>query len=138
MVLNAGCLCQKKEINYPPYPQNVTGWKYHKENGVGVLGYFILKKGESTNNGKVEITVVEIIPAEACADLGTARAKNRVTLEFIRMSDNKSLCVGTYIEDGGGNTCDEVSEEFWINGIGVRGINIKDQWVHFMLGGAEK
>jgi len=94
-----------------------------------------LKKGESTNNGEVEIKVVDLIPENLCADLGTASAHNRAKIQFIRMSDKTVVCEGTFP----GNFCaDRELSEFWISGIGIRDINIKDQWVHFILTGASK
>jgi hypothetical protein len=97
-----------------------------------------LTKGESTNNGEVEIKVVDLIPARACADRGTALAHKRVTLRFIRMADKKVVCETTLPDTLGGNICRGALDEFWISGIGLRGINMKGQWVHFLLTGAQK
>jgi hypothetical protein len=136
MLLIGGCYCQEKDNDEPPYPKNIiTGWKYREEKGVGILGDFVLRKGESTNNGEVKIKVADLIPAEPCADLGTTQAKKRAKIQFIRMSDNKVVCEGTFP----GNFCsDGELDEFWVNRIGIMNINIKDQWVHFILTGAEK
>ena len=138
-VITPGCCWRRASNGYePPYPHNLVGWKYREEDGVGILGEFVLKKGESTNNGEVEIKVVELIPAEPCADLGTALAHKRVKLQFIRMADKKVVCEDTIPDTFGGNSCGSALDEFWINGIGMRGINMKEQWVHFMLTGAQK
>lgn len=138
LTLFSGCSCNVKNDSEPPYPQNITGWKYREEDGVGVVGNFVLKKGESTNNGEVEIKVVNLIPAECFVDQGTMQAQKRAKLQFIRMSDRKVVCEDITPEHGGGNLCGDKLDEFRISGIGIRNINLKDQWVHFILTGASK
>ena len=138
VLMFGGCFCYKRERIEPPYPQNVSGWKYHEENGVGTVGDFVLKKGESTNNGEVEIKVVDLIPADLCAEAQTPSASDRVKLQFVRMSDKKVLCEDRFTEHGGGYICEMALDEFRIGTIGIREINIKDQWVHFFLVGDKK
>lgn len=128
--LFSGCYCRMKRNPEPPYPQNTTGWKYREENGVGIMGEFMLKKGESTNNGKVELKIVDIIPENLCAEPMVDEGKRRVKIQFKRMSDNKLVCEGTF----SGRSCsDKELEEFRIFGVGTRGISIKDQWAHIIL-----
>ena len=135
--LFAGCCFRRASNgNDPPFPQNLVGWKYREANDVGIVGEFVLKRGESTNNGELEIKVVDLIPADPCAENGTALAIDNVKLGFIRMSDKKVVCEDTYPAVSG--ACATALHEFLISGIGIKGINIKDQWVHFELTGAQK
>jgi hypothetical protein len=138
MSLFSGCCFRRESNSYePPYPQSVVGWKYHEENGVGIVGEFVLKKGESTNNGEVQIKIVDLISPDTCADQGTTQSKKRAKIQFVRMADNKVMCEETF-PTGGGNLCGKSLDEFWISSIGIRDINIRDQWVHILLTGAKK
>lgn len=128
--LFSGCYCRMKSNPEPSYPQHITGWKYYEKDGVGIMGELILKKGESTNNGKVEIKIVDIIPENLCAEPMVDEGKRRVKIQFKRMSDNKVVCEGTFP----GRSCsDNELDEFRIFSVGTRGISIKDQWAHIIL-----
>ena len=104
---------------------------------MGIVGEFVLRKGESTNNGQILIKIVDLLPADTCADKGDALAKRRAKIQFIRSADNAIVCEQVF-PIGGGNLCGNALEEFWISGIGIRDISIRNQWVHFILTGAEK
>jgi hypothetical protein len=57
--LSRGC-CSSK-LPEPAHPGSVPGWKESHEGGVDTVGMLVLKKGESSDNGKVGIRVVDII-----------------------------------------------------------------------------
>jgi hypothetical protein len=135
--LMPGCCFFRRDSYEPPRPQSVMGWKYQEVRGVSIIGEFVLKKGESTSNGEIQIKLVEVLPAEQCADQGEARAKRRARIQFITSSDQKVVCDQIF-PTGGGNLCGSALDEFWISGIGIRDISVKDQWVYFILTGAEK
>lgn len=132
----SGCLCHRYNRVEPSYPQNVFGWKYHIENNVGIAGDFVVKKGESTTNGLLEITVVELLPAQECYELGSSLSTDRVKLRFVRKRDNSLLCEDQFMF--GANSCGVPLEEYQIRGIAIRDVNLKDNWVHFELIGEDQ
>lgn len=64
-----GC-CIKKAHDEPAYPGKVRGW-ITGSNEEGLRGEFVLREGETTNNGKVQVKVVEIKPGDECAEPDT-------------------------------------------------------------------
>jgi hypothetical protein len=135
-LLIASCSFDRaRTVSEPPFPQKVAGWKYREENGVSILGEFVLRKGESTNNKEIQITLVELIPASRWIRQG-AEGIDRAKLQFRRMSDKKVVCEETYPALTG--SCGTALSEFLISGVGVEAINVKEQWVHFIVTGAQK
>ena len=122
----------------PSYPNNVKGWKDYQENGVRQRGNFVLRKGETTDNGKIQIKVLDITAPDPRSEPGTWSSLPKAQLEFVRLSDQKVLCVHTYAEREGRNfsaDCGENLVEYGLLGISIRAINLKEQWVFFVLDG---
>lgn len=135
-ISSSGC-CSKQRTE-PPYPSNVSGWNEYKEMGVRMLGSFVLRKDEITDNGQVQVQVIELIPGEPCVDAGTLASHPKVKLRFVRSSDQALLCTATYAENEGATLsrdCGNVLSEFGILGIGIRAINLKDGWVFLEFSG---
>src|SRR5215472_1894207 len=131
----SACCPQRKE---PPPPTDAIGWKDYKEGTTKLRGRFLLKKGESTDNGKVEIKVLELIPPNCAADVGSFERQARVKLQFRSLSNPQNLCSEVFPEHGGGlliPPCNSIAEEYDISGVGVGAINLKEGWVYFRLDG---
>jgi len=75
----SACCPPRKE---PLPPTDAIGWKDYKEGTTKLRGRFLLKKGESTDNGKVEIKVLELIPPNCAAHVGSFERQARVKLQF--------------------------------------------------------
>jgi hypothetical protein len=134
-IILSGCCPPSRHVE-PSYPTNIVGWKGYQENGVQQQGNFVLKKGEITDNGKIQIKVLDIIPPDSCAESGTWSSLPKVQLEFVRVSDQKVLCTHTYAEREGRNfsaDCGKNLVEYGLLGISVRAINLKEQWFFFAL-----
>ena len=125
--------CCGRQHTDPPYPQDVYGWRDYKEGTNKLRGCFVLKEGASTDNGKVKITVLKILAPECTGDAGDFSARARVTLQFCSFTDQKVLCEETFPESGGLQI--HIPDEFGISGVGVRGINLREAWVFFILTG---
>src|SRR5712692_2467002 len=131
--LQGCCAMQRTE---PAYPKNVVGWRDYKEGTTWLRGNFFLRRGERTENGKLEIKVLDLIPPECTGDAGNYAERARVKLEFTRLSDQKVLCSETFPENGGRSLtglCADIPKEFSILDVSVRAINLKDGWVFFDL-----
>ena len=87
----------------PPYPKNVYGWKDYMEGTTKIRGSFLLKKGGSTANGSIKVTVIDILAPKCTGDAGDSSARARATLEFWRLPDQRVLCSQTLPENGEGN-----------------------------------
>lgn len=131
-----GC-CPNRHAVEPLYPKDELGWKDSDSGflGVRIKGRFVLRKGEATDNGKVQIKVLEIIPPRPCAEAAGFDAQARVRFQFVRMSDKQVLCEDVFAENGGGNInpCGESVAKLGVSGIGVHGINLKEGWVYFVV-----
>ena len=131
----AGC-CSPQEQAQPARPEKVSGWKEVQESGFVIVGTFVLSKGESTDNGKLGVKVVDIIPPKACSEGYAAMPK--VVLSFYRPSDGKVLCDEAIFTEGGtlmgtGPPYPHCKPDVGLSAISVNAINTKDNWVWFDL-----
>jgi hypothetical protein len=127
----------------PSYPSKVSGWlsdkeqlKFHEEHKYWARGDFVLRKNESTDDGKIRIKVIDLIPPDPCAEGGSFQRQARVTLQFIRMSDQRVLCEETFPENGYltvRSKCGDGLSEYQIFGAGVTDINLKEGWAFIRL-----
>jgi len=137
--------CLRQQRVEPTYPKDVSRWEGRKgENGI-ISRTFVLRKNEASDNGQVQIKVIEIIPGDPLVEAGSFNGQARARIQFSRMSDGKKLCEETYPEHGGsvlasqgcGSTSSDISylKSFGISAIVTLGINLKDEWVYFSING---
>jgi hypothetical protein len=128
------CVDHHKEPSYPG--KAVLGWKEFARTGpLQTHGVFVLKKGESTDNGKIQVKVMDIIPNDPCDPPGRVYLA-RVELQFTRLSDQKILCSDSYVERSTGIfDCGNQIVEFGISGYRMNTINLTQGWVFFELWG---
>jgi hypothetical protein len=141
-VFMGGC-CRFERRSDLPFPVKVSGWmsdkersKFHADYGYRAQGEFVIKTGDSVEDGKIRVKVCKLIPPDHCAEAGSFHRKARVELQFIRMSDQKVLCETIIPERGGGPiapNCVDSLTAFDIDVIGVYGINLKDGWAYIRL-----
>jgi len=128
-----GC-CDAPPRVEPALPNDAAGWKVRNENGVRILGSFLLRKGEATRNNKIQVTLVDIYPGDPCSEAASYLRSPSTKLEFIRLSDHQVLCEDRFYEGQSGNLkCGKGLSEFGVLGISVNAINVKDGWVSFEL-----
>jgi len=125
--------CCGSQHDEPIYPRNVDGWRDFKDGTTKLRGSFVLSKGASTDNGLIKIKVLDLLAPECTGDAGDFSARARVILGFYRVTDEFLLCSETFPENGGGNL--PLPAEFGIFGVGIRGINLRDNWVYFFIDG---
>jgi hypothetical protein len=128
----SACCPQRKE---PPPPKDAMGWKDFQEGTTKLRGRFLLKKGESTDNGKVELEVLELIPPDCPSEVGSFERQARVKLQLRSLSNPQIQCSDVFPEHGGGEICDSIADDYDIWGVGVGAINLKEGWVYFILSG---
>jgi hypothetical protein len=140
--LLSGC-CHPINRTEPAYPGKVSGWltdkqrlMFYEEHKYWSRGNFVLRKNEATDDSKIRIKVLELIPPDPCAEGGSFQRQARVTLQFIRMSDQKPLCEETFPERGSSRVyskCGDSHDEIGIDVVGVSDIKLKDGWAFIKL-----
>ena len=100
------------------------------------MGQFFLSRGESTDNGKLGIRVVDFIPSKCRSVFAEYPDPPRVVLEFYRASHKQVLCRVTL--DGPIANFSIDREEMCGNRtgfsvVGINGLNAHDGWVAFDL-----
>lgn len=140
--LLSGCCSPIRRVE-PSYPTKVSGWltdkerlKFHEEHKFWARGDFVLRKNESTDDGKIRIKVIDLIPPDPCAEGGSFQRQARVTIQFIRMTDQRVLCEAEFPEHGYlsvDSKCRDSLDEYQIGGAGVNDINLKEGWAFIRL-----
>ena len=131
----AGCCLNASGHTEPAYPNDGLGWKDFGSNSGGAVirGRFVVRKGETTDNGKIQIKVLELIPPDRCAEAGAFNAQARVRFQFVRLSDHRVLCADIFPEQGGVNItpCGAMVAELGVGGIWVSAVSLKEEWAFF-------
>lgn len=135
--------CLKQQRMEPLYPKDVSGWEGYKGEDGSISRKFVLRKNEATDNGKVQIKVIDIIPGNPYAEGGSFQRQARARIQLSRVSDGKKLCEDTYAEDGGsiftpegcGSAPSDISvlETLGMSGIVIIAINLQEEWVFFQI-----
>ena len=117
----------------PTRPPIVEGWKesYDKESGVRYCAVLLLKKGESTDNGRFGVKVLDIIEAESCCGDRSSRCYRRAKFQFYRPINGHILC--EFIVTETTNHVIECSESLGVSVVGTGKINTLEGWVLFDL-----
>jgi len=80
--------------------------------------------------------VIDLIPPDPCAEGGSFQHQARVTIQFIRVADQKVLCEETFPEHGYlsvSSRCGDNLSGYGIPGVGVNDINLKEGWAFIGL-----
>jgi hypothetical protein len=138
-----GC-CQEDPRVEPslPTPSRITGWKYTDDEGVKSLGHFLVRKNEATDNGKVRVKVLDVVPGDPCVDPQEYQRLPSAKFEFIRVSNGEVLCEVSEAEKssstlgaGSSSSCGNKLAEYGILGLYIGAINLKEGWIFFELRG---
>ena len=142
-----GCCIQEERVE-PPYPSDLSGWEGQKEPNGRLARKFVLKKGQATDNARVQVKVIDLIPGDPCAEPAAFQRQARARIQFVSLSDMKVLCeetfaengVSTFSSEGCGSSQVGVSELnlLGIFSINVLAINLKEEWVYIGLYGYYK
>jgi hypothetical protein len=132
----AGCCdLQLARRVQPKYPKEVRGWVDDPFDRRLFQGPFVLKKGESSQNGKLGVRVVDIIAEKCSARFAELPERAKVVLQFYNPSSNQGLCQVTLPE----NSNARIDLEGICLGkvdvlvVGTTDINTDEKWVVFDL-----
>ncbi len=115
----------------------MAGWKESHQGGVHTIAILVLRKGESSDNGKIGVRVSDIIAADPCAGYGTLQRIPRVKMQFYDVHQQSVVCEDL-LTDGSGTLlgagpCGEKIAELGVTAISINAINATDGWVSFEL-----
>ena len=134
LLVFGGCF-SARERQQPRPPREVQGWKDSAFGGVHSIGELVLHKGESSDNGKLGVKVLDIVAPEPCSEGYASMPK--VVLQFYRPSDKQVVCEAAFTEGGTvmgtGPPYPHCKPEVGLAAISVNAINTKDLWVWFDL-----
>jgi hypothetical protein len=126
-VVGCGCPPEKPQ---PTRPEVVAGRKVRDEDGVRIVGEFVLRVGESTDNGVVGLAVASISPPRPCSHEGWYAYPNaKITL--YRPADRTVVCENTWIPGSLVLEAD-CGHDLGFTGLSIA-INSKEGWVHLRL-----
>jgi hypothetical protein len=129
--------CCSTKAPEPAHPGPVAGWKESRDGGVHTVGILVLKKGESSDKGKIGVKVVDIIAADPCAGYGTLQSIPRVKMQFYQAPQQKMVCEELLTAGSGtslvAGACGEKIADLGVTAISVNAINATEGWVWFEL-----
>jgi hypothetical protein len=120
-----------RQLNEPERPSKVRGWEEHRIGTVTYDGDFVLDKGESTDNGKIGIRLIETYPGKC--GLFKEREYPKAKLQFYRVSDQVILCESIFDRGTMGLEPPICGADLEWSVIGITDINSKENWIVFDL-----
>jgi|RhiMethySRZTD1v2_1073278.scaffolds.fasta_scaffold521696_1 hypothetical protein len=131
VLLSSSCCSGMRQLNEPERPSKVRGWEGVRDGETFIDGIFLLNKGESTDNGKIGIRLVETY-AGKCR-LFNEREYPKAKLQFYRVSDKEILCESIFDRGNTGLEPPICGADLEWSVIGIIDINSKDKWIVFNL-----
>ena len=134
-LVSSGC-CRTYYYDLPSRPR-VQGWKKQSSSTSTILtiGSFLLEKGQSTENERLGVRLVDLTPARHCIGLLSEPSSAKIVLQFYRPSDRRVLCETTEsiagISSSGNLNCPDESE--LPPSVAIRAYNAKEGWVWLEL-----
>lgn len=129
-----GC-CRVPRVNQPMPPDKDRAWVEEKRDGSTFVGPFFLRKGESTEKGKLGVKVVDIVPTRCRSSMAEYPDPAKVVLRFYEPFTKNVFCELT-LDDKSGNLIDRPDAcggRIDINAVGIVDINTEQNWVVFNL-----
>ena len=131
----AGCCYLRPTEAQETRPTKDSRWKDAHVGAIDIMGFFVMSRGESTDNGNLGVKVVDILPAKCRAAFAEFPDDPQVILQFYRPADHQVLCEVTL--SGRSNTSidrpDSCGSKTGVSVVGIAAINAKDGWVAFDL-----
>lgn len=128
--------CCKKVLRAPPLPPSVRGWQQFKTNdGFHAIGEFVMKKGESVENGKFGLTLIKTVPPINCTFRENDDNIVRAVLRIYDVQSKRTL-VDVELADGSTNRLINYKfpiEKYGLDTIFTQEINTKDEWIWIEL-----
>jgi|SRR6266404_6952698 len=132
LALFTSCFGWGAEIENPTRPLSVRGWQSVEVGSITIKGEFLLRKGESTDNGHVGLKVTEIYPAKH--HLLDSPELPKAKVQFFRIPDRTLVCEGVFTRGSNRLDLPDVCKnnlEWTV--IYIRDVNYHEGWVFLDL-----
>src|SRR5262249_17605345 len=120
----------------PDPPTSVRGWREFNEQGIHAIGEFLLRNGESVENGMFGVQLVETITPKRCSDpWAEDDVTPRALIRFYEVP-SKHVILETKVRKQANLRLvdfDFPASKYGVGAISVREINTRDKWVWFEL-----
>ena len=130
--LLSSCAVYREEIDNPTKPTSIRGWQAYESGSITIKAEFVLKKGESTNNGRIGLKLVDLFPSDY--HFFDSPELPKVKVQFFLVSNQQVLCEGVFTR--GGNALDVPhlckSDLEWTV-LYVRDVNYPEGWAFLDL-----
>jgi hypothetical protein len=119
----------------PERVENPSGWKpFRVGGGISFVGQFVLRKGESTDNGELGVKVMDIMPGPPAPPATTSMESDgsKAVLRFYRVSDRSVIC--DFTSEASSTSYDTryiCGGKLPFTNLEVRGIDSEEGWVFF-------
>lgn len=131
-ILISSCVGWGDEIERPIRPPSVRGWQSVEVGPITVKGEFLLKKGESTHNGRVGLRVTDIYPAKH--HLLDSPELPKAKVQFFKVPDHTLICEGVFTRGSNSlTTADLCKNKLEWSVIYIRDVNYDEGWVFLDL-----
>lgn len=121
----------------PMPPSLVRNWERYNERGATIIGDFLLKRGGSTNNGKLRVELIDLIAGDLSTSPNEDAYRVKCVLRFVQSSDGKLLCEDQFVEKSSTpisiTKCKNQLTDHGVLSIYIDAINLKDNWAHIQL-----
>ncbi|HEX6045614.1 MAG TPA: hypothetical protein VFZ22_14070 [Pyrinomonadaceae bacterium] len=120
------------DVKNPTPPKSVHGWNAFDTGAITIKGEFLLRKGESTDNGHIGIKVTDIFPVKY--QLLDSWEMPKAKIQFFNVADKTPVCEAVFTRGGNGLNTDALcgSRLDWTD-IYIRDVNYNEGWVFFDL-----
>jgi len=130
-LLASGC-CRTLESDPAP-PNSVRGWHEFDAQGIHGVGEFVLKKGQSIENGKIGVELIKTIAPVKCYErFAEQDLFPKAVVRFYAIPGNETL-LEVEVRKSTSNSLQPPVADHGINAIFARDINTKDGWLWFEL-----
>jgi hypothetical protein len=133
ILLSSSCCSGMRQLNEPERPSKVRGWEEYRIGTVTYVGDFVLNKGESTDNGKTGIRLVDTYAGTCGLFPFKEREYPKAKLQFYRISDQAILCESIFDRGTMRLTPPICRADLEWSVISINDINSKDNWIVFDL-----
>jgi len=120
----------------PTRPNAKSSWTERHDSGFTSVGQFVLNRGESIDNGKLGIRVIDFKSSKCPSLFAEYPDPPKVVLEFFRPTDKQVLCTVTLDGPIANSSIDReqmCGDKTGFSVVGINGLNAHDGWVSFDL-----
>ena len=131
MLLTTSC-CRTVHSD-PASPTSTRGWQAFSEQGINAVGEFLIKKGQSVENGRLGVELISTIAPRKCSDPGAEQDLfPKAVVRFYAVPSKQTLAE-VEIRRSTSTSLHSPVTDYGVNAIFAREINTKDGWVWFEL-----